>query len=101
MRNPNKKVGPKIINYRSLKHFSDKTFRISLESSLSMEVYVNNDDGLENFNSTTMDTLNKIAQTKEKPVRGDQMHFMTKELPKEMMQNRPPEQFLKNNPGTA
>ena len=49
MRKKIKKVRPRIINYRSFKHFSNEAFRISLEKKLSREVYVNNNDGLERF----------------------------------------------------
>ena len=80
MRNTNKKFGTRIINYGSLKHFFNETFRISLKRSLSKEIYVSNDDELENLWKKTMDTLNIIAPTKEKHARGNQMHFMTEEL---------------------
>ena len=61
MRKTFKKVRPRIIIYRSFKHFSNEAFRISLEKKLSREVYVNNNDGLERFCKITMDTLNKQA----------------------------------------
>ena len=85
MRKTLKKVRPRIINYRSFKHFSNEAFRISLEKKLSREVYVNNNDGLERFCKITMDTLNKVAPIKRKYTRGNQMPFMTKELSKEIM----------------
>ena len=53
MRKTLKKIRPRIINYRSLKHFSNET-KIFLKT-LSKEVYVNNDDGLEKFWETTVD----------------------------------------------
>ena len=80
-----KKVRPRIINYRSFKHFSNEAFRVSFENNLSNEVYVNNDNGLERFCITAIDTLNKIALIKKKYARGNQMSFMTKELSKEIM----------------
>ena len=80
-----KKVRPRIINYRSFKHFSNGVFRVSFENNLSNEVFVNNDNGLERFCITAIDTLNKIAPIKEKYARGNQMPFMTKELSKEIM----------------
>ena len=80
-----KKVRPRIINYRSFKHFSNEAFRGSFENNLSNEVYVNNDNGLERFCITAIDTLNKIVPIKKKYARGNQMPFMTKELSKEMM----------------
>ena len=48
-----KKVRSRIIDYCSFKHFSDKTFRISLQNNLSQEVYVNTNDRLEKFCRTT------------------------------------------------
>ena len=80
-----KKVRPRIINYRSFKHFSNEAFRFSFKNNLSNEVYVNNDNGLERFCKTATDTLNKIAPIKKKYARGNQMPFMTKELSKEIM----------------
>ena len=85
MRKTFKKVRPRIINYRSFKHFSNENFRISLEKKLSWEVYVNNNDRLERLCKITMDNLNKVAPIKRKYARGNQMPFMTKELSKEIM----------------
>ena len=47
---------PRVINYRSYRDFSNETFRVSLINNLSNEVYGNNDDELEKFCKTTMDT---------------------------------------------
>ena len=80
-----KKVRPRIINYRSFKHFSNEAFRVSFKNNLSNEVNVNNDNGLERFCKTAIDTLNKTAPIKKKYARGNQMPFMTKELLKEIM----------------
>ena len=80
-----KKVRPRIINYRSFKHFSNEVFRVSFENNLSNGVYVNNDNGLERFCITAIDTLNKVAPIKKKYARGNQMPFLTKELSKEIM----------------
>ena len=80
-----KKVRPRIINYRSFKHFCNEAFRVSFKNNLSNEVYVNNDNGLERFCKTAIDTLNKIAPIKKKYARGNQMPFTTKELSKEIM----------------
>ena len=57
-----KKMRPRVINYRSYRDFSNETFRVSLINNLSNEVFVNNDDGLEKFFKTTVDTLNSFAQ---------------------------------------
>ena len=80
-----KKVRPRIINYRSFKHFSNEAFRVSFKTNLSCEVYINNDNGLERFCKTAIDTLNKIAPIKKKYARSNQMPFMTKELSKEII----------------
>ena len=56
-----------------------------LGNNLSNEVFSNNDNGLEKFCKTTMDTLNLFAPMKKKYARGNQMSFMTKDLSKEMM----------------
>ena len=82
-----KKVRPRIINCRSFKHFSNEACRVSLKNNLSNEVYVNNDNGLERFCKTAVDTLNKIAPIKKKYARGNQMPFMIKELSKEKGQD--------------
>ena len=85
MRKTFKKLSPRIISYRSYKDFSNETFRDCLVNNLSNEVFPNNDNGLENFCKTTMDTLNLFAPIKKKYTRGNQMPFMTKDLSKEMM----------------
>ena len=54
-------------------------------NNLSNEVFSNNDNGLQKFCKTTMDTLNLFAPTKKKYARGNQMPFMTKDLSKKMM----------------
>ena len=85
MRKTFKKLSPRIISYRSYKDFSDEKFRDCLVNNLSNEVFSNNDNGLEKFCKTTMDTLNLFAPIKKKYARGNQMSFMTKDLSKEMM----------------
>ena len=80
-----KKIRPRVINYRSYRDFSNKTFRVSLINNLSNEVFVNNDHELEKFCKTTMDILNSFAPTKKKCARANQMAFMTKNLFKEIM----------------
>ena len=50
-----------------------------------MRFFSNNDNGLEKFCKTTMDTLNLFAPIKKKYARGIQIPFMTKDLSKEMV----------------
>ena len=85
MRKTFKKLSPRIISYRSYKDFSNEKFRDCLVNNLSNEVFSNNDNGLEKFCKTTMDTLNLLAPIKQKYDRGNQMSFMTKDLSKQMM----------------
>ena len=80
-----KKIRPRVINCRPYRNFSNETFRVSLINNLTNEAFVNNDDGLEKFCKTTMDTLNSFAFIKKKHARDDQMPFMTKNLSKEIM----------------
>ena len=65
------------------KQSSTETFRISLIKNLSIEAFVNNDDGLEKFWKTTMDTLKSFVPIKKKHARDDQMSSMTKSMSKE------------------
>ena len=85
MRKTFKKIRPTVINYRSCKHFSNETFGFSQINNLSNEVFVNNDDRLEKFCKTKMDTLNSFAPIKMKYASGHQMHFITKSLSKEII----------------
>ena len=80
-----KKMHPRVINYRPYRDFSNETLRVSLMNNKSNKVFVNNDDGLQKFCKSTMDTLNSFAPIKKKYARGNQMSFMTKNLPKEIM----------------
>ena len=81
-----KKFHPRLINYRSYKNFSNEAFRKCLLEKLSKEVFVNNDEG-----------LNQHAAQKINYVRGNQMPFMTKQLSKEIMKrSRPCNNFLRN-----
>ena len=97
MRKTFKKMRPRVINYRSYRDFSNETFRVSLINNLSNEVFLNNDDGLEKFCKTIMDTLNSFAPINKKDARGNQMPFMTKNLSKETMtRSRLRNEYLKH-----
>ena len=92
-----KKVQPRIINYRSNKHFSNDTFRKDVTDKLSNEKFVINDDGLKRFCELSDNALNKHAPCKKKYARGNQMPFFTKELSKEIMtRSRLCNKYLKN-----
>ena len=80
-----KKFQPRIINYRSYKHFSNDTFRKDLIDKLFNEKFVINDDGLKRFCELSVNVLNKHAPRKKKYPRGNQMSFFTKELSKEIL----------------
>ena len=55
-----KKQRPRIINYRSFKHFFNEEFRNSLIDRLSNQKYINNNDGFNRFCKISIDTLNGI-----------------------------------------
>ena len=85
MRKSFKKLKPRVINYRSYKHFSNEIFRESLLEKLSQQTFVNNEYGFEKFCNITLKTLDKYAPSKAKHARGNQMPFMTKDLSKNIM----------------
>ena len=98
MRKSFKKLKPRIINYRSYKHFSNETFRESLLEKLSQQTFVNNDHGFEKFYNITLKTLDKYATRKAKQARGNQIPFMTKYLSKNIMKrSRLRNKYLNNN----
>ena len=80
-----KKFQPRIINYRSYKHFSNDTFRKDLIDKLSNGKFVINDGGLKRFCELSVSILNKHARRKKSYARGNHMPFFTKELSKEIM----------------
>ena len=57
----------------------------SLINSLSKQSFVNNDDRLEKFCKTAIDTSNSFALIKKKYACGNQMPYMTKSLSKEII----------------
>ena len=75
-----KKQRPRIISYRSFKHFSNEEFRRSLIDNLSIHIYVNNNDGFKMFCKISIDALNSFAPIKNTFVRANQMPFIKKEL---------------------
>ena len=98
MRKTFKKLKPRVINYRSYKHFSNEVFRESLLGILSQQTLVNNDYGFGKFCNIILKTLDKYAPRKAKHARGNQMPFMTKYISENIMkrsllQNK----YLKSN----
>ena len=92
-----KKFQPRIINYRSYKHFSNDTFRKDLIDKLSNEELVINDDGMKRFCELSINILNKHAPRKKKYGRGNQMPFFTKQLSKVIMtRSRFRNKYLRN-----
>ena len=98
MRKSFKKLKPRVINNRSYKNFSNEVFGESLLEKLSQQTFVNNDYGFEKFCNITLKTLHKYAPRKAKHARGNQMPFMTKDLPKNIMKrSRLRNKYLNNN----
>ena len=60
MRKSFKKLKPRVINYRSYKHFLNEVFRESLLEKLSQQTFVNNDYGFEKFCNITLKTLDTL-----------------------------------------
>ena len=98
MRKNFRKLKPRVINYRSYRHFSNEAFWESLLKKLSQQTFVNNDCGFEKFCNITLKKLDKYAPCKAKHARGNQMPFMTKDLSKNIIKkSRLRNKFLKNN----
>ena len=92
-----KMIQPRIINYRSYKHFSNDTFRKDLIDKLSNEKFVTNDDGLKRFCGLSVNILNKHTPRKKRYATGNQMPIFTKELSKEIMtRSRLRNNYVKN-----
>ena len=65
-----RKFHPRLINYRSYENFSNEAFRKGLPERLSKEVFVNNDEVLQNFCDINLQILNYHAPQKNKYVLG-------------------------------
>ena len=63
MRKICKKLKPRILNYRSYKHFSNEAYRESLLHELSKELFVNTDDSLQRFCDIITNNLNRQCAT--------------------------------------
>ena len=80
-----KRLKPRVVNYRSYKHFWNEVFRESFLERFSQQTFVNNDYGFEKFCNITLKTLDKYVPLKAKHARGNQMPFITKDLSKNIM----------------
>ena len=91
---------PRVINYRSYKHFSNEAYKESLLHELLKEVFVNNDYGLQRFcdiSICSINILNTHAPCKRKHARSKQMPFIKKDILKAIMKkSRLCKNFLKN-----
>ena len=88
MRKMFKKFQPRVIHYRSYKHFSNEYFRKCLLEKLSKEVLINNDNGFQRFlfiKVINITALNEYAPSNKKYAQGNQMPFLTKDLSRAAM----------------
>ena len=76
------KLKPKIVHYRGYTKFSNDDFRKKLLTNLSLENINTNSNGLERFLQISINTLDQMAPTKMKYIRGNNMLFLNKELSK-------------------
>ena len=76
------KLKPKIVHYRDYTKFSNDDFRKKLLTNLSLENINTNSNGLERFLQISINTLDQMAPTKMKYIRGNNMLFLNKELSK-------------------
>ena len=90
-----KKLKPRVINYRSYKHFSNDVFRESLLGKLFQQTFVSNHYGFEKFCNITLKALDKYAPKIAKHTRGNQIAFMTKDLFKKLRKVTATQQILK------
>ena len=73
-----KKLKPRVINYRSYKHFLNEVLWERLLENSCQQTFVNNYYGFEKFCNITLKILD--APCKAKHARGNQIPFMTKDL---------------------
>ena len=76
------KLKPKIVHYGDYTKFSNEDFRKELLTNLSLENINTNSNGLERFLQISINTLDQMAPTKMKYIRGNNMPFLNKELSK-------------------
>ena len=71
-----KKQKPEIITYRDYKRFDNEKFRESLITCFSTGKNISNDA----FENLVLQTLDKMAQIKQKHIRGNQSPFIKKDI---------------------
>ena len=90
-----KKQSPKIITYRDYKSFSNEVFRNELLNELSRYDILK--ISFDEFSDVNTKILDKIAPTKQRYVRSNQMPFMNKNITKSIMtRSRLKNNFLKD-----
>ena len=77
-----KKLKPRVINYRSCKHFLNQFYREPLLHELSEEVFVSNNGGLQRFCDININILNGHAPCQRKYSPANRMPFITKNTSK-------------------
>ena len=93
-----KKLEPRIISYRSCKHFSNEGFRKTLLNKLSKAIFVATEEGFQRFYSIKIDILDKHAPLKKNHAFDYQIPFITKDLSKTIInRSRLHNNFLKNS----
>ena len=87
-----KKQKPKIITYRDYKHFGNEKLRESLITFFSTDKNISYDS----FENLVLQTLDKMAPTKQKHIRSNQFPFINKDIHKAIMtRTRLRNRFLK------
>ena len=82
------KLKPKTVHYRDYTKFSNDDFRKKLLTNLSLENINTNSNGLERFLQISINTLDQMAPTKMKYMRGNNMPFLNKELSRHIKKER-------------
>ena len=70
---------PKVVHYRSFKHFDKNTFQRELKEQITNIIHY------DNFDDKFLEVLNKHAPMKQKTLRANEAPYMSKALRKAMM----------------
>ena len=97
MKTTYRKLEPRIVYYRDFKYFCNKSFKESLQKTISQNSGIGCDEIYESFAFTCHKILDNHAPLKKKYVRGNHSPFMNKSLSKAIMvRTRLRKIFLKN-----